>query len=104
MTQKQQLPIPQTLPATGKSRFSQFKKFSPVSKEKFRQLCKEELAPQPERMGIRCTFSDNQELHRWLADPLNYRTGRNHVYKCKRPTGAQGRIWKYNTLKCYQQY
>ncbi len=75
MANKQQLPSPETLPATGKSRFSQFKKFIPISKEKFRQLSKEGKAPQPERMGIRCTFYDNQELHRWLADPINYRTG-----------------------------
>ncbi len=74
MTQNHQLPTPDTLPATGKSRFSQFKKFIPVSKEKFRQLAKAGRAPQPERMGIRCTFYDNQELHRWLDDPINYRT------------------------------
>lgn len=74
MTHKQQPPTPEALPATGKSRYGQFKKFSPVSREKFRQLSKAGLAPQPERMGIRCTFYDNQELHRWLADPINYRS------------------------------
>ena len=73
LIQSHQLPIPETLPATGKSRFSQFKKFIPISKEKFRQLSKSGRAPQPERMGIRCTFYDNGELHRWLADPVNYR-------------------------------
>lgn len=75
MTQKHQLPAPETLPATGKSRFSQFKKFLPISKEKFRQLSKAGRAPQPERLGIRCTFYSNQELHRFLADPINYRVG-----------------------------
>ena len=75
MARTQELPKPETLPATGKSRFSQFKKFIPVSKEKFRQLSKAGRAPQPERMGIRCTFYDNGELHRWLADPVNYRAG-----------------------------
>lgn len=73
LMQSHQLPIPETLPATGKSRFSQFKKFIPVSKEKFRLLSKAGRAPQPERMGMRCTFYDNGELHRWLADPVNYR-------------------------------
>jgi predicted DNA-binding transcriptional regulator AlpA len=73
MSQEVQLPTPETLPATGKSRYSQFKKFNPVSKEKFRQLSKAGRAPQPERMGIRCTFYDNKELHRWLSDPINYR-------------------------------
>lgn len=61
------------LPITGKSRWKQFAKFCPVSKEKFRQLSLAGLAPQPERMGIRCTFYDNRELNRWLSDPLNYK-------------------------------
>ena len=73
MTQKFKQLTLETLPATGKSRWSKIKKFSPVSKEKFRQLSKEGRAPQPERMGIRCTYFDNQELHKWLADPINYR-------------------------------
>ena len=72
-TKQQQLPTPETLPATGKSRFSQFKKFIPVSREKFRQLSLEGRAPKPERLGIRCTFYSNAEIHRWLADPVNYR-------------------------------
>ena len=65
-------PSPAVLPLTGKSRWSQFKKFSPVSRETFRQLSLAGKAPQPERMGIRCTYYDNQELHRWLSDPVNY--------------------------------
>lgn len=64
---------PAVLPLSGKSRFSAIKKFLPISREKFRQLGKEGKAPQPERMGIRCTYYDNQELHRWLSDPVNYR-------------------------------
>ena len=66
---------PAVLPLTGKSRFSAFKKYLPISREKFRQLSKAGRAPQPERMGIRCTFYDNKELHKWLADPINYRAG-----------------------------
>jgi hypothetical protein len=61
------------LPRTGKSRWSQIKKFSPVSRVKFRQLSLEGRAPQPERLGIRCTFYDNIELHKWLAEPINYK-------------------------------
>lgn len=72
-TKEAQQAVPATLPLTGKSRFSQFKKFIPISREKFRQLSKQGKAPQPERMGIRCTFYDNAELHKWLADPINYR-------------------------------
>lgn len=66
---------PDTIPKLGKSRWSKIAKFSPFSKEKFRQLSKAGKAPQPERMGVRCTFYDNAELHRWLADPINYRAG-----------------------------
>ncbi|MCW5600153.1 transcriptional regulator [Nitrosomonas sp.] len=73
MATNAKLPEPEVLPATGKSRFNQFKKFLPISKETFRQLSKRGRAPQPERLGIRCTFYDNAELHKWLADPLNYR-------------------------------
>lgn len=64
---------PAVLPMTGKSRWSKIKHFAPVSREKFRQLSKEGRAPQPERMGIRITYYDNQELLKWLADPVNYR-------------------------------
>jgi len=60
------------LPLDGMSRWSQFRPFSPVSKEKFRQLSKTGNAPAPIRMGVRCTFYRNQELHRFLSDPLNY--------------------------------
>ncbi|WP_430231975.1 helix-turn-helix transcriptional regulator [Nitrosomonas communis] len=64
---------PEVLPLTGKSRWSQIKKFSPVCRETFRRLSLEGRAPKPERLGVRCTFYDNRELHRWLADPINYR-------------------------------
>lgn len=66
------LPIPDSLPADGLSRWRQFAPFSPVSRERFRQLSKIGRAPQPIRLGIRCTMFSNRELHRWLADPINY--------------------------------
>jgi len=66
---------PEVLPITGKSRWSKVAKFSPVSRETFRKLAKEGRAPKPERLGIRCTYYDNAELHKWLADPINYRAG-----------------------------
>lgn len=64
---------PAVLPLTGKSRWSAIKKFSPVSRETFRKLSLEGKAPQPERMGIRCTYYDNAEMHKWLKDPVNYK-------------------------------
>ncbi len=66
------LPAPAVLPATGKSRWAAFSKFSPVSRETYRKLSLKGKAPKPERMGIRCTYYDNAELHKWLADPANY--------------------------------
>ena len=65
-------PIPEVLPLTGKSRWSGFKKFSPVSLGTFLSLSKKGLAPKAERLGARCTFYDNQELHKWLSNPAGY--------------------------------
>ena len=62
----------ETLPKIGMSRFSQFKKFLPLSREKFRQLSKAGKAPQGIRMGSRMTMYSNEELHRFLANPLEY--------------------------------
>lgn len=61
-----------TLPKIGMSRFSQFKKFLPLSREKFRQLSKAGKAPKGIRMGSRLTMYSNEELHRFLANPLGY--------------------------------
>lgn len=63
---------PAILPLTGKSRWSAFRKYSPVSRETFRKLSLAGRAPKPERLGIRCTYYDNVELHKWLSDPANY--------------------------------
>ena len=70
-------PVPAVLPAIGKSRWSTIKMFCPVSRETFRKLSLVGKAPRPERMGVRCTYYDNAELHKWLADPLTYRVN-NH--------------------------
>jgi len=61
-----------TLPQIGMSRFSSFKGYLPFSREKFRQLSKAGKAPQPIRMGTRLTMYSNEELHRFLANPLCY--------------------------------
>jgi prophage regulatory protein len=65
-------PIPEVLPITGKSRWSGFKKFSPVCLGTFLTLSKQGRAPKAERLGARCTFYDNTELHRWLSNPAGY--------------------------------
>ena len=66
---------PNTLPYSGMSRFNQFQSFLPISREKFRQLVNAKRAPQPIRMGSRCTFYKNSELHEFFNDPLNYSAG-----------------------------
>jgi predicted DNA-binding transcriptional regulator AlpA len=62
-----------SLPLIGKSRFSQFKQFLPFSRETFAKLVRSGKAPKAERMGARCTYYSNEELHKFLADPLNYK-------------------------------
>ena len=64
--------IRKTLPADGMSRWSQIKPFSPVGREKFRQLVKAGKAPAAIHLSPRCTCYNNRELHRFFADPLNY--------------------------------
>ena len=61
------------LPNTGMSRWKQFQQFCPISREKFRQMVRDKQAPQPIRLGTRCTMYHNQDLHQFLADPLNYK-------------------------------
>jgi len=62
-----------TLPASGMSRWNQIAPFSPFCRETFRQLVKAGKAPQPVRFSARCTAYHNSELHKFFADPLNYR-------------------------------
>ena len=62
-----------TLPKDGMSRFKQFPTFLPVSRETWRKLVRDKRAPQPVRMGVRCTMWKNEQLHEFLNDPLNYR-------------------------------
>lgn len=62
-----------TLPLVGHSRWSQIAPFVGVCRETWRQLCKAGRAPQPIQLSSRCTVWNNEEMHRYLADPLNYR-------------------------------
>ena len=67
-------PTSKNLPFDGMSRWSQIAPFSPIGREKFRQLSLALKAPQPIRLSVRCTAYSNRELHRFLADPLGYTT------------------------------
>jgi predicted DNA-binding transcriptional regulator AlpA len=72
MPSKQVAPQSDDLPLIGMSRFSQFRKYLPLSREKFRQLSRVGKAPQPIRMGTRLTMYENKEIHRFLTNPLGY--------------------------------
>lgn len=64
---------PQTLPIDGVSRFGQLGPFLPCSRETWRKLVLAKRAPQPIKIGERCTVYRNSEVHAWLADPAGYR-------------------------------
>ena len=60
------------LPAGGLSRYADFANTLPFSRETFRKLSLEKKAPQPMRIGVRCTFYRNDDILRFLADPLGF--------------------------------
>ncbi|CAJ3302599.1 phage transcriptional regulator AlpA [Burkholderia pseudomallei] len=64
-----------TLPLVGFSRWHQIAPFLGVSRETWRKRCLEGRAPQPIQLTQRCTVWRNEEVHRWLADPIGYRAG-----------------------------
>jgi len=73
MAHKSVTPISLTLPADGMSRWNQIAPFAPFSRETFRLLVIAGKAPQPVKLSERCTAYPNRELHKFFADPLNYR-------------------------------
>lgn len=60
------------LPIGGLSRFNAFKERLPVGRETWRQLVLAHRAPQPIRIGTRCTVWRNDEVNAWLADPAAF--------------------------------
>ena len=64
---------PLTLPVDGMSRWAQIAPFASMGRQRFRELSSQCRAPQPMRIGARCIMYSNRELHRWFADPVNYR-------------------------------
>ena len=72
---KTHTPAPQ-LPNTGYSRWQQLAPFMPFSRETWRLLVKAGKDLQPTYLSKRCKIYPNAEVHRWFADPNNYRTQR----------------------------
>lgn len=66
-------PTIEELPLSGLSRWEQIAQFIPVSRETWRKLVKAGKAPRGKHLTQRCTFYDNAEIRRWIADPASYR-------------------------------
>ena len=62
-----------TLPAVGMSGFKQIQPFINLSRESWRKLVRAHRAPAPIVLSPTCVRYRNEELHKFLADPLNYR-------------------------------
>lgn len=65
-------PILPVLPAMGLSKWAQIAPFIPCCRETWRKLVIAGKAPQAIRLSENCTVYKNEEIHRYLADPLNY--------------------------------
>ncbi|RQQ47866.1 helix-turn-helix transcriptional regulator [Burkholderia stagnalis] len=66
-------PVPAGLPLDGFSRWENLRLFIPLSRETVRQRELEGRFPRASRLTQRCTVWPNREIHRWIADPMNYR-------------------------------
>ncbi|SAL60861.1 prophage CP4-57 regulatory [Caballeronia udeis] len=64
-----------SLPQDGFSRWSELRRFIPLSRETVR--LREIAGRFPKRVHLteRCTAWSNAEIHKWLADPVGYRAG-----------------------------
>ena len=67
------------LPAEGLSRWRQLKAFVPFSHETWRKMVLAGRAPQPTRMGVRCTYWKNSEILEFLQDIPNYRSSQKET-------------------------
>ncbi|WP_244117629.1 helix-turn-helix transcriptional regulator [Burkholderia contaminans] len=67
-------PILPVLPAMGLSKWAQIAPFIPCCRETWRKLVIAGKAPQAIRLSENCTVYKNEEIHRYLADPVNYRS------------------------------
>lgn len=65
---------PVGLPLDGFSRWSDLRTFIPLSRETVRQRELEGRFPRASRLTQRCTVWPNREIHRWIANPLTYRS------------------------------
>jgi len=67
-----QQPVAPILPLIGLSKWAQIEPFIPMCRESWRKLVLAGKAPRAIRLTSACTVYKNEEVHRYLADPLNY--------------------------------
>ncbi|WP_246795664.1 helix-turn-helix transcriptional regulator [Burkholderia perseverans] len=68
------LPAPKVLPFDGFSRWADLQPFIPMSRESVRLRELDGRFPKRVQLGsARCVAWPNSELHRYFADPANYR-------------------------------
>ncbi|MCF1367333.1 transcriptional regulator [Burkholderia cenocepacia] len=67
-------PVEPILPQVGLSKWAQIAPFIPMCRESWRKLGLAGKAPQPIRFSPTHSVYSNAEVHRWIADPLNYQT------------------------------
>ncbi|MCY1226895.1 hypothetical protein D9M68_94180 [compost metagenome] len=67
----------QTLPHTGRGRWSDIAPFVGVCRETWRQLVNAGKAPAPLHLTGRCALYDFASIHKWIADPVSYQAGGN---------------------------
>jgi prophage regulatory protein len=68
------LPAPEALPLDGFSRWNDLRAFIPLSRETVRKRELEGRFPRRQHLGsLRSAAWANREIHRWIADPANYR-------------------------------
>ena len=67
------LPIPESLPLDGFSRWNDVEPFVPFCRETARKRELEGRFPRRHHLSQRCAAWSNRELHRCFADPINYR-------------------------------
>lgn len=63
----------ETLPQIGLSRWHQIARFVGVSRESWRKLVLQGRAPQKIQLGEGTSLYSNIEVHKWLANPIEYR-------------------------------
>ena len=64
---------PPVLPAMGLSKWPQIAPFLPIGRETWRKLVRAGKAPQPIKLSETCVVYRNEEIYKFLADPLGYR-------------------------------